>query len=215
MKMRKIPATMPPATSMKTPVGQDAAPQLRALHAHPGPRGARRGRQGPTCHVLEGAVLAHADAEAGAEEQLARGDQVALLRGLELQHGRVPDEGVQLAVGGAESGLWGWATSAPHWTPASHRAGLSLVPHGLNGFRRTLVVVFLHVPVHGAQLHLPPEVDVHRALLHRGVDELVRRVSQLQGQRAALVLASRRACQQPSPTSLPVPPPGQASPGGH
>uniref|UniRef100_A0AC11CH96 Leucine rich repeat containing 26 n=1 Tax=Ovis aries TaxID=9940 RepID=A0AC11CH96_SHEEP len=46
-----------------------------------------------------GAVLAHADAKARAEEELARGHQVALLRGLELQHRRVPDEGVQLAAG--------------------------------------------------------------------------------------------------------------------
>lgn len=30
MKIRKIPATMPPATSMKTPVGQDPASQLLA-----------------------------------------------------------------------------------------------------------------------------------------------------------------------------------------
>lgn len=37
----------------------------------------------------------------------------------------------------------------------------SLVPHCLDGFCSTLVVVLLHMPVHGAQLHLPSEVDVH------------------------------------------------------
>lgn len=40
--------------------------------------------------------------------------------------------------------------------------------------------MFLHVPIHGAQFHLPPEVDVHRALLHSGIDEFIRRVSQLE-----------------------------------
>lgn len=39
--------------------------------------------------------------------------------------------------------------------------------------------MLFHVAVHGAELHLPPEVDVHGALLHRGVDELVRGVSEL------------------------------------
>lgn len=33
MKIRKIPATMPPATSMKTPVGRDPAPQLLAAQS--------------------------------------------------------------------------------------------------------------------------------------------------------------------------------------
>lgn len=56
----------------------------------------------------------------------------------------------------------------------------SLVTHGLDGLGGTLIVVLLHVAVHGAKLHLPPEVDVHGTLLHRGVDELVRWVSQLQ-----------------------------------
>ena len=40
--------------------------------------------------------------------------------------------------------------------------------------------MLLHVAVHGTKLHLPPEIDVHRALLHRGVDELIRGVPQLQ-----------------------------------
>lgn len=48
-----------------------------------------------------------------------------------------------------------------------------LVSDGLDGLSGTLVVVFLHVPVHGAQLHLPSEVNIHRALLHCGVDELI------------------------------------------
>lgn len=48
-----------------------------------------------------------------------------------------------------------------------------LVSDGLDGLSSTLVVVFLHVPVHGAQLHLPSEVDIHRTLLHCGVDELI------------------------------------------
>ena len=74
-----------------------------------GARGAGRGGEGEgEASSLEdgqgdvlfpGAVLAHADAKARAEEELARGHQVALLRGLELQHRRVPDEGVQLAAG--------------------------------------------------------------------------------------------------------------------
>lgn len=49
----------------------------------------------------------------------------------------------------------------------------SLVPHSLDGLSCTLVIVLLHVPVHGAQLHLPPEVDVHRALFYSCIDELV------------------------------------------
>lgn len=57
----------------------------------------------------------------------------------------------------------------------------SLVSHSLDGFGCALIVVFLHVPVHGAQLHLPSEVDVHRALLHRGVNELIGGVAQLKG----------------------------------
>lgn len=48
-----------------------------------------------------------------------------------------------------------------------------LVSDGLDGLSSALVVVFLHVPVHGAQLHLPSEVDIHRTLLHCGVDELI------------------------------------------
>jgi len=55
----------------------------------------------------------------------------------------------------------------------------SLVAHGFDSFGGTLIVVLLHVAVHGAKLHLPPEVDVHGALLHRGVDELVGWVPQL------------------------------------
>lgn len=40
--------------------------------------------------------------------------------------------------------------------------------------------MLLHVAVHRAQLDLPAEVDVHGALLHRRVDELVRWIPQLQ-----------------------------------
>lgn len=49
----------------------------------------------------------------------------------------------------------------------------SLVPHSLDGLSCTFIIVLLHVPVHGAQLHLPPEVDIHRALFYSCVDELV------------------------------------------
>lgn len=55
-----------------------------------------------------------------------------------------------------------------------------LVSDGLDGLSGALIVVFLHVPVHGAQLHLTSEVNIHRALLHCGVDELIGRVPQLQ-----------------------------------
>lgn len=48
-----------------------------------------------------------------------------------------------------------------------------LVSDGLDGLSGALIVVLLHVPVHGAQLHLPSEVDIHRTLLHCGVDELI------------------------------------------
>lgn len=48
-----------------------------------------------------------------------------------------------------------------------------LVSDSLDGLCCTLVVVLLHVPVHGAELHLSPEVDIHRTLLHCGVDELI------------------------------------------
>jgi len=47
--------------------------------------------------LLPRAVLAHPDPEAGAEEKLPRRHQVTLLGGFELQHCRVPDEGVELA----------------------------------------------------------------------------------------------------------------------
>ncbi len=51
-------------------------------------------------HILfPGAVLAHAYAKARTEKQLSRGHQVTLLRGFKLQHRRVPDESMQLAVG--------------------------------------------------------------------------------------------------------------------
>lgn len=54
-------------------------------------------------HILfPGAVLAHAYAKARTEKQLSRGHQVALLRGFKLQHRRVPDESMQLAVGQGE-----------------------------------------------------------------------------------------------------------------
>ena len=54
-------------------------------------------------HILfPGAVLAHAYAKARTEKQLSRGHQVALLRGFKLQHRRVPDESMQLAVGAGE-----------------------------------------------------------------------------------------------------------------
>ncbi len=48
-----------------------------------------------------------------------------------------------------------------------------LVSDGLDGLGGALIVVLLHVPVHGAQLHLPSEVDIHRTLFHCGVDELI------------------------------------------
>ena len=51
-----------------------------------------------------------------------------------------------------------------------------LVSDGLDGLSGALVVVFLHVPVHRAQLHLTSEVNIHRALFHCGVDELIGRV---------------------------------------
>lgn len=55
----------------------------------------------------------------------------------------------------------------------SYNANVLLVSDGLDGLSGALVVVLFHVPVHGAQLHLPSEVNVHRALLHCGIDELI------------------------------------------
>lgn len=63
-----------------------------------------------------------------------------------------------------------------------HPDGGLLVSDGLDGLGGALVVVLLHVAIHGAQLHLPSEVDIHRALLHCGVDELIRRVTQLEAE---------------------------------
>lgn len=199
--------------------------------------------------LLPGAVLAHADAEAGAEEQLSRGHQVALLRSLELQHRRVPDKGMQLAASRGRghgrpprcrAALAPARSHGPVGPPGKLEAcsrpsgpaaltlparrpplGLarprpSLVPHSLDGLRRALVVVLLHVPVHGAQLHLPPEVDVHRALLHRRVDEFVGGVPQLRGRRARLTAAPRPSRGRPPPTSRalrPSRPPRRAHPG--
>lgn len=58
--------------------------------------------------------------------------------------------------------------------PWSARPGRdSLVTHSLDCLSSTLIVVLLHVAVHSTKLHLPPEVDIHRTLLHCGVDELV------------------------------------------
>lgn len=47
--------------------------------------------------LLPRAVLAHPNPKAGAEEKLPCRHQVALLGGFELQHRRVPDEGMELA----------------------------------------------------------------------------------------------------------------------
>lgn len=63
-----------------------------------------------------------------------------------------------------------------HLLAAVHQqsvTGSLLVSDSLDGLSGTLVVVFLHVPVHGAELHLSSKVDVHRTLLHCGVDELI------------------------------------------
>lgn len=59
-----------------------------------------------------------------------------------------------------------------------------LVSDGLDGLRSALIVMFLHVPVHGAQLHLPSEVDIHRTLLHCGVDKLIGWVTQLEARKS-------------------------------
>lgn len=66
-----------------------------------------------------------------------------------------------------------------------------LVSDGLDGLRSTLIVMFLHVPVHGAQLHLPSEVDIHRTLLHCGVDELIGWVTQLEARQSRETLFLR------------------------
>lgn len=79
---------------------------------------------------------------------------------------------------------------APPGPPQHGQAGSwshSLVPHSLDGFGSALIIVLLHVPVHGAQLHLPSEVDVHRALLHRGINELIGGVAQLKGKGRASI----------------------------
>lgn len=121
--------------------------------------------------LLPRTVFPHSDPKPRAEEKLSCRHQIAFLRRLELQHSAVPDEGVQLTVGGEAqtSGLW----SRKRVTHRALRPCCLLVSDSLDGLGGALVVVFLHVPVHGAQLHLPPEVDIHRALLHCGVDELI------------------------------------------
>lgn len=68
--------------------------------------------------LLPRTVLPHPDPKAGAEEQLARGHQVTLLGRLKLQHGAVPDEGVELAAGG---GAW---VSHPAFPPEAVRPRL-------------------------------------------------------------------------------------------
>lgn len=45
-------------------------------------------------------VLPHSDPESWAEEKLSCRHQIALLWGLKLQHGAVPDEGVEFTAGG-------------------------------------------------------------------------------------------------------------------
>lgn len=99
---------------------------------------------------------------------------------------------------------------APPLPPPHLSRPPSLVPHGLDGLRGALVVVLLHVPVHGAQLHLPPEVDVHRALLHRGVDELVGGIPQLRGQSAGLAAAPGA---HPRQSAADLTPPAPSRPG--
>lgn len=49
--------------------------------------------------LLPRAVFTHADAKARTEEQLSRGDQVALLRGFKLQHSWIPDKSMEFAKG--------------------------------------------------------------------------------------------------------------------
>lgn len=66
-----------------------------------------------------------------------------------------------------------------------------LVSDGLDGLRSALIVMFLHVPVHRAQLHLPSEVDIHRTLLHCGVDELIGWVTQLEARESRETLYLR------------------------
>lgn len=145
-------------------------------------------------------VFPHSNPESGAEEKFSCRHQIALLRRLELQHSAVPDEGMKLTVGGRR----GIKINRCRWTALSTVLHLwstttifrkvffvvancvksLLVSDGLDGLSSALIVVFLHVSVHGAQLHLPSEVDIHRTLLHCGVDELIWWVTQLEANTA-------------------------------
>lgn len=84
-------------------------PTHAALGASPTPRAVYGLEDGQGDVLLPGAVLAHPDPEAGAEEELPRRHQVTLLGGLELQHRRVPDEGVELAAHRERMDRSGWA----------------------------------------------------------------------------------------------------------
>jgi len=50
---------------------------------------------------------------------------------------------------------------------------------GIDGLVGSAIVELFHLPVHGGQLHLPFEVHLHRAVLHRRVPEILIRVAQL------------------------------------
>lgn len=66
-----------------------------------------------------------------------------------------------------------------HLFQSTHNTGTVRVDNVLNGLLRRLVIAWLHLSVHGGQLHLPLEVHLHRAVPDRGVLEVFIGISQL------------------------------------
>lgn len=66
-----------------------------------------------------------------------------------------------------------------HFFHSTHNTGTIRVDNVLNGLLRRLVIAWLHLSVHGGQLHLPFEVHLHRAVPDRGVLEVFIGISQL------------------------------------
>lgn len=66
-----------------------------------------------------------------------------------------------------------------HLFHSTHNTGTVRVDNVLNGLLCRLVIAWLHLSVHGGQLHLPLEVHLHCTVPDRGVLEVFIGISQL------------------------------------
>lgn len=66
-----------------------------------------------------------------------------------------------------------------HLFHIKHNKGTVHVDNVLNGFFGSLIIAWLHLSVHGGQLHLALEVHLHRTVPDRGVLKVFIGISQL------------------------------------